>query len=283
VAEVLRIAMSRSERMESGVNCMAHGRVADKRILVTGGASGLGAAFCRRLAGEAARVFIGDVDTVRGRALANEIGGQFLELDVTQEQAWQSAIAAIDAQAGGLDGLVNNAGIATSKGPEDIEGVLLDDLHRIFAVNVDGTILGCKHAIPLLARTGGGSIVNLSSIVALIPASFLIAYGASKATVAHTTRSVALHCARQGYRIRCNSVHPGQVRTPMMDGIIERIARERAIGTEQATQIFLKQIPLGAFQEEADIAHAVLYLLSDESRFVTGTQLVVDGGMTLSN
>jgi NAD(P)-dependent dehydrogenase (short-subunit alcohol dehydrogenase family) len=261
----------------------APGRVQGKRILVTGGATGLGAAFVRRLAEEGASLFIGDIDAGSGKALATEVSGTFVALDVASESSWQDAIATIAALAGGLDGLVNNAGIATSKGAEDIEGIELEDLHRIFAVNVDGTILGCKHAIPLMAKSGAGSIVNLSSIAALIPASFVISYGASKATIAHTSRSVALHCAQRGYGIRCNSVHPGQIRTPMMNSIIERVGRDTNMGQSAAEKIFLGQIPLGKFQDPEDIAHVVLFLLSDEARFITGSQIVVDGGMTLSN
>ena len=259
------------------------GRVQAKRILVTGGAAGLGAAFVRRLAEEGALVIVADIRDVDGQALAAEVGGVYQHLDVTSEADWKMALARIEQEFGGLDGLVNNAGIASSKGTEDIEGIALDDLHRIFAVNVDGTVLGCKHAIPLMARTGPGAIVNLSSIAALIPAAFVISYGASKATIAHITRSVAMHCAQRGYGIRCNSVHPGQIRTEMMNTIIDRVGRETNMGLTAAEEVFLSQIPLGQFQEPADIAHAVLFLLSDEARFVTGTQTVVDGGMTLSN
>lgn len=259
------------------------GRVHGKRILITGGATGLGAAIARRLAAEGAVVLIADIAEAEGGRLATELGGQFHRLDVSSEEGWRHVIAAIDKDHGGLDGLVNNAGIAASRGGEDIERIEMDDFHRIFAVNVDGTVLGCKHAIPLMARSGPGSIVNLSSIAALIPAAFVIAYGASKATIAHLSRSVALHCAQAGYGIRCNSVHPGQVRTAMMEGIIERVGRETNMGTAAAGQLFDAQIPLGRPQEPEDIAHAVLFLMSDESRFVTGTQLVVDGGMTLSN
>ena len=259
------------------------GRVQAKRILVTGGAAGLGAAFVRRLAEEGALVIVADIRDVDGQALAAEVGGVYQHLDVTSEADWKMALARIEQEFGGLDGLVNNAGIASSKGTEDIEGIALDDLHRIFAVNVDGTVLGCKHAIPLMARTGPGAIVNLSSIAALIPAAFVISYGASKATIAHITRSVAMHCAQRGYGIRCNSVHPGQIRTEMLNTIIDRVGRETNMGLTAAEEVFLSQIPLGQFQEPADIAHAVLFLLSDEARFVTGTQIVVDGGMTLSN
>ncbi|WP_188062827.1 SDR family NAD(P)-dependent oxidoreductase [Sphingobium sp. KCTC 72723] len=259
------------------------GRVNGKRILVTGGGSGLGAAFVTRLAEEGARLFIADIDMSSGEALARATGGTFLPLDVSDEDAWVSAIATVERDAGGLDGLVNNAGLASSKGGEDIETIDLTDLHRIFAVNVDGTILGCKHAIPLMSRSGGGSIVNLSSIAALIPAAFVVSYGASKATVAHLTRSIAMHCAGKGQAIRCNSVHPGQVRTAMMESIIARMGQDTNMGQAKAEQTFLDQIPLRKFQEAIDIANAVLFLLSDEARFITGTQLIVDGGMTLSN
>ncbi len=260
-----------------------NGRAQAKRVLVTGGAAGLGAAIARRLASEGAVVLVADIAETAGAALASEIGGHFYRLDVSSEPDWQAVIAAIARDFGGLDALVNNAGIASSKGGEDIERIELADLHRIFAINVDGTILGCKHAIPLMAKSGRGSIVNLSSIAALIPAAFVIAYGASKATIAHTTRSVALHCAQAGYGIRCNSVHPGQVRTAMMNDIIERVGRETNMGADAAGTLFDSQIPLGCAQEPEDIAHAVLFLVSDESRFVTGTQLIVDGGMTLTN
>jgi 3(or 17)beta-hydroxysteroid dehydrogenase len=259
------------------------GRVAGKRVLITGGAGGLGAAIARRLAEQGAVVLIGDVQDDAGRALASELRGTYYPLDVSSEAQWQSVIDAVRHDFGGLDALVNNAGIAHSRGGEDIERIEIDDLHRIFAVNVDGTVLGCKHAIPLMAKSGPGAIVNLSSIAALIPAAFVISYGASKATIAHVTRSVAIHCAQAGYGIRCNSVHPGQIRTAMMNSIIERVGRETNMGTDAAGTLFNAQIPLGRPQEPEDIAHAVLFLISDESRFVTGTQLVVDGGMALSN
>jgi len=263
------------------------GRVAGKRILVTGGAGGLGAACARRLSDEGAVVIIADLLDDAGGQLAQEVGGHYRRLDVTSEEEWSAFSLGLKRDFGGLDGLVNNAGIASSRGGEDIESITLEDLHRIFAVNVDGTVLGCKYGIPLMVEgaSGGvpGSIVNLSSIAALIPASFLVAYGASKATVAHITRSVAMHCAERGYGIRCNSLHPGIVRTAMMNGIIDRVGRERNLGAEQAGAMFEGQVPLGRPQEPEDIANAALFLLADESRFMTGIQLIVDGGMMLCN
>jgi len=263
------------------------GRVAGKRILVTGGAGGLGAACARRLADEGALVIIADLLDDAGEQLAQELGGHYRRLDVSSDGEWSALAFGLKRDFGGLDGLVNNAGIASSKGGEDVESIAMEDLHRIFAVNVDGTVLGCKYGIPLMVGDASdgvrGSIVNLSSIAALIPASFLLAYGASKATVAHITRSVAMHCAERGYGIRCNSLHPGIVRTDMMNGIIDRVGRERNLEVEQAGAAFESQVPLGCPQEPEDIASAALFLLSDESRFITGTQLIVDGGMTLCN
>lgn len=258
------------------------GRVFGKTILVTGGSAGLGAAFVRRLTEEGAKVYIADIDAEAGEALAEQTKQQYVHLDVTNEAQWCEVLKMIE-NSGGLNGLVNNAGIASSKAAEDIEGFELDDFRRIFSVNVEGTLLGCKHAIPVMARSGGGSIVNLSSIAGLIPSDFVISYGASKATVAHSTRSVAMHCAKKGYGIRCNSVHPGQIRTAMMNGIFDSVSDAINIAKDSAEALFLAQIPLGKFQEAEDIAHAVLFLLSDEARYITGTQLVVDGGMTLSN
>jgi 3(or 17)beta-hydroxysteroid dehydrogenase len=263
------------------------GRVAGRRILVTGGVRGLGAACARRLSDEGARVIIADLFDDAGERLAQEIGGHYRRLDVSSEEEWSALSLGLKRDFGGLDGLVNNAGIASSKAGEDVQRIALEDLHRIFAVNVDGTVLGCKYCIPLMVGDSSGavpgSIVNLSSIAALIPASFLVAYGASKSTVAHITRSVAMHCAERGYGIRCNSLHPGIVRTEMMNGIIDRVGRESNLGAEQAGAMFEAKVPLGCPQEPEDIANAALFLLSDESRFITGTQLIVDGGMTLCN
>jgi 3(or 17)beta-hydroxysteroid dehydrogenase len=283
----VRIQLGTEGEDHSMMNQARSGRVAGKRILVTGGAGGLGAACARRLSDEGAVVVIADLHEDAGEHLAQELGGHYRRLDVSSEKEWSALSLDLKRDFGGLDGLVNNAGVASSKGGEDVESIDLEDLHRIFAVNVDGTVLGCKYGIPLMVGNGSngvpGSIVNLSSIAALIPASFLLAYGASKATIAHISRSVAMHCAERGYGIRCNSLHPGMVRTAMMNRIIDRVGRDRNLGADQAGALFDAQVPLGRPQEPQDIAHAALFLLSDESRFVTGTQLVVDGGMTLSN
>jgi NAD(P)-dependent dehydrogenase (short-subunit alcohol dehydrogenase family) len=257
------------------------GRLDGKRIVVTGGATGLGAAIVERIVTEGGAIVIADINNDAGEALAAKLGQYFFSLDVTSESQWQK-LAQYLTDSGGFNGLVNNAGLADSKSREDIEGIDIDDLHRIFSVNVDGVTLGCKHLIPVLAKSGG-SIVNLSSIAALVPTEFLVSYGASKAAVAHITRSVARHCANLNYRIRVNSLHPGQVNTPMLDKIKDRMTVASGLDKTALNQELLSRIPLGEWQEEIDIANGALFFLSDESRFVTGTQLVVDGGMSLTS
>jgi len=258
-------------------------RLSGKRILITGAAGGLGEAIVRRLAAEGAQIAIGDIDRTSGMAIAEELGGIFFPLDVSNEADWAAAIAQLEKAWGGLDGLVNNAGTLASKGGWDVETVLAEDFNRIMAINVTGTVLGCKTAIPLMAKSGAGSIVNMSSIAALVPTDFLLAYGASKAAVRHVTKSIALHCTNKGYKIRCNSVHPGNVMTTMMRQIVDTKATENGLTFEAMEALFIQKIPMGAWQEPDDIASAVIYLLSDEARYVTGTKLVVDGGMALVN
>lgn len=249
------------------------GRVSGKVIIVTGAAAGLGAAIAERLTEEGATVVRTDIAG----------GSGAVRQDVTDEAQWQDLVTNVVKQHGRLDGLVNNAGIADGKGPPDPEHALADDWRRIYTVNVEGVFLGCKHAIPAIAAAGGGSIVNMSSIGALVPTPFLSAYGASKAAVMHYSRTVALHCCEQGHAIRCNSVHPGQVRTPMHVELMARTAAELGLNDEQAAEAFLSKVPMKKWQEAVDIANGVLFLMSDESRFVTGTSLVIDGGMSLTN
>jgi len=256
-------------------------RVQEKVALVTGGASGLGAAIIRRLVSEGAKVTITDRQADAGRALGQELGCDFLEQDVTDEKRWEAVIAQVEKRHGALHILVNNAGI---EGPLDIadpESTRLSDWQAIQRVNVEGVFLGCRAAIPALRRAGGGAIINLSSDAGLVATPDGVAYGASKAAVRHLTTSVALHCARNGSRIRCNSVHPGVILTPMVHRIIRDLAKKRGVPVEQVLQEFKAEIPQGEFQEPEDIAHAVLFLASDEARHITGLAMVVDGGCLL--
>lgn len=258
------------------------GRVSGRVALVTGAAKGLGLAIAARLREEGAQVVMTDIDPA-GQTEAEAIGATFVVQDVSSEEGWIDMKARVDKAFGALHILVNNAGIEGRSGaPRDPEGTSLADWNAIFAVNTAGTFLGCKHMIPLIGASGGGSIVNLSSVAALVPTPFLIAYGASKAAIQQFTTSVALHGARSGAGIRCNSVHPGQVRTPMLSNLFGTMAAEQGVSVEQLIEGFVAtNIPLGRLQEPIDIANLVLFLASDESRYITGQAIACDGGYTL--
>lgn len=256
------------------------GRVKNKRVLVTGGASGLGKAIATLLVNEGAKVTITDVSRDSGISVAKEIGAQFLYQDVTDETAWQEIISSVAKEHGGLDVLVNNAGIATNTGANDPENASLESWNRVFSVNAASVFLGCKYAIAEMRKSGNASIINMSSIAANVATPFLTAYGASKAAVKQLTMSVAVHCAQNRYGIRCNSVHPGQIMTPMLEALFDEVAETANLPGDAVQNEFLQKIPLGEFGTPEDIAFAVLYLASDESRHVTGAQFAVDGGMS---
>lgn len=250
------------------------GRVAGKRALVTGAASGLGRATAIMLAREGARVALTDINEAGGRAAQAEIGGHsvFLPHDVTQEADWQRVYGAVEAQFGGLEILVNSAGIGMGK---TIEELTMEDWRRVHAVDLDSVFLGCKYGVPLIARSGGGSIVNISSIAGIIAGHNMAGYNSAKAAVRMLSKSVALHCARQGYNIRCNSVHPTFIDTPMVQSMLV------AGGDPAKVRRKLEaQVPLGRIGEPDDIAWAIVYLASDESKFMTGAEMVIDGGIT---
>ncbi|HEY4919235.1 MAG TPA: glucose 1-dehydrogenase [Xanthobacteraceae bacterium] len=247
------------------------GRVQDKVALITGGASGIGFATADLFAREGAKVVIGDIDRIAAERAVVTLGASFLALDVTREDDWIAVTDAVVREHGRLDILVNNAGIALS---QDFETTTLDDWRRVMAVNLDGVFLGCKHAVRVM-KAGGGAIVNLSSVAGLIGDPRLAAYCASKGGVRLLTKSVALHCARRGYGIRCNSVHPSFVETPMLDAMLAR-ARD----PEKARAGYAAAAPLGRIAQPNDVAQMILFLASDESAFTTGAEFVVDGGLT---
>ena len=249
-------------------------RLSGKTAFVTGAASGLGRAIAHRFAAEGARVALADTDEASGRAVAAEIGapGLFLAHDVTSEAAWIRNLLAAVAAFGRLDILVNNAGI----GPVgNIEKTSLEEWRRVHRVNLDGVFLGCKHGIPHLRAAGGGAIINMSSVAGLMGTPTLCAYGSSKAAVRQLTKSVALHCAARGDSIRCNSIHPAFTATPMVERMV---AGSRA--PAETRRALAAQIPLGRLGEAEEVAALALYLASDESRFVTGAEFVIDGGIT---
>jgi len=247
-------------------------RLEGKVALVTGGGSGLGAAAVRRMHAEGAFVWITDRIVEGGEALAKELGERavFRQLDVTKEAAWIEAIAAIEAAHGKLDILVNNAGVGVVA---DIESTTIEQWRFVHAVNVEGTFFGCKHGIRLMKKTGG-SIINVSSVAGMAGDPNLTAYCSSKGAVRTLTKSVALHCARKKYGIRVNSIHPAFIDTPMVDAIVAV-----SMDQEKARAGLARAIPLGRIGEPNDVAAAVAYLASDDAKFVTGTELVIDGGL----
>jgi 3(or 17)beta-hydroxysteroid dehydrogenase len=250
------------------------GRVEGKVALITGGASGLGRASATMLAAEGAKVTIADVNETGGREVAETIGpaALFVRLDVTDEASWIAAIEQTVEAFGGLDVLVNSAGVGVVK---DVEQTTLEEWRFVNSVNLDGVFLGCKHAIGAMKARGGGSIINLSSVSGLVGGHNLAAYNASKGGVRLLTKSVALHCARAGYNIRCNSVHPTFIDTPMVQ---EMIAAGR--DPDKVRQSLERQIPLGRIGRPDEVASGIVYLASDESSFMTGTEFVLDGGIT---
>ena len=242
-------------------------RLQGKIALITGAGSGIGFAIAQLFAEQGASVVLTDVNaaSVAEKLASLERADQHfcLTLDVSSEPDWERVFAAAMKKYQRVDVVVNNAGIAAEG---SIEDVTLESWRRVMSVNLDGTFLGCKHAVRNM-KGNGGSIVNVSSVGALKASLTGPAYGASKAGVWNLTRTVALSCARNGYQIRCNSLHPGLTRTPMMDRASPEMLERLKAG-----------IPMGRLAEPTDIAQAALYLASSESQYVTGTSLVVDGG-----
>lgn len=258
----------------------AMARLNGKVAIVTGGAAGIGKGVATRLAADGARVFITDMQGKLGRETAEEGGFTFLDQDVSDEARWPAVITAVEDAAGRLDILVNNAGIlgSTNNTPESTQ---LSDWRRIFAVNLEGVFLGCRAAIPAMRRAGGGSIVNMSSITSRMATSSIAPYGASKAAIQQFTKSVAEYCAQQKLNIRCNSVHPGFVQTAAQLEGNKEIAKTRGLALDAIVAAVKGRVPLGDYGSADDIGAAVAYLVSDDARYVTGTRLYVDGGVSM--
>ena len=248
------------------------GRLAGKVALVTGGGSGLGAADCEALAAEGARVIVTDVNLAAAQKVAVRIGGEAiaLALDVADEAQWIAIYAEIEKRFGALHVLVNNAGVVVNA---DVEETSLEKFRWVNAIMTDGVFLGMKHAIPLMNRSGGGSIINMSSVGALLGYPIFFAYSAAKGAVRSMTKSVAVMCQVKGYAIRCNSIHPGAIETPMVQEAEGRVG--------QAKDIPDGVLPFGTPGHPKDVAAMVVFLASDESRFITGAELVVDNGVSI--
>lgn len=253
------------------------GRISGKIALVTSGASGIGKGIATLLAKEGAKVIVDDLNPTAGEAVIDEIrkaGGNacFLPLNVAKEDEWKKTMAAIKEHDGRLDIVVNNAGIAYEG---TVETTSLEDWRRVESINLDGVFLGTKYAIEAMRELNGGdggSIVNMCSSSALVGIPNLTAYGATKGGVKMLTKSAALHCARSGYKIRVNSVCPGYIWTPL----VEELTRTNKEAYNHLVDIH----PLGHLGTPEDVAYGVLYLASSESKFVTATELVIDGGYT---
>ncbi|MBL0927512.1 MAG: SDR family oxidoreductase [Phycisphaerales bacterium] len=258
-------------------------RLQDRVVLVTGAARGIGLACARAMAREGARVVLTDLDDAGCQRAAGEIGprASWLRLDVREEADWSRAMARVVGDLGRLDVLVNNAGITgfvppAPPGPQDPEFASLEAWRYVHATNLDGVFLGCKHAIGAMKppRGRGGSIVNISSRSGQVGIPHAAAYASSKAGVRNHSKSVALYCAEKGYGIRCNSVHPAAVLTPMWDPMLgEGAEREKAIDE------LGREVPLGRMGRPEEVADLVVFLASDESSYITGAELVIDGGV----
>jgi NAD(P)-dependent dehydrogenase (short-subunit alcohol dehydrogenase family) len=251
-------------------------RVAGKQAFITGAAGGLGAAIARMLARHGCKVFLTDLDAGAVAALSHQINAETgatrawsAAQDVCDAERWPEVLAEAADAMGGLSVLVNNAGIGALGG---VEALPLKDWRRVMNVNVEAVYQGCKHALPLLKQSTPASIINISSLAAFKVDPDYTVYNASKAAVASLSKSVAIDCARQQVDVRCNSVHPAFIRT----GIVEPFFRE--LGEDEAVRKLTRGIPMRRLGEVDDVAYAVLYLASDESRYITASELRLDGG-----
>ena len=262
------------------------GRVEGKIAIVTGGGTGIGRAAATRLVEEGAKLIIAEFNSETGQAAADDLGkdAAFIQHDVRDEASWQSLMAAVAREHGRPDILINNAGILATTINQTLAETEMDEWRAIQAVNVEGVFLGCKYGVAAMTAdsgrkkggAGGGAIVNMSSMAGLIGPPIAVAYGASKGAVRQLTKSVAIDCARKGLGIRCNSVHPGIIRTEMGDAVMDLGGGDPA--PKWAASI--RRIPMGEAGQAVDVANCILFLASDEARHVTGVELVVDGGIT---
>jgi NAD(P)-dependent dehydrogenase (short-subunit alcohol dehydrogenase family) len=253
-------------------------RLKGKIALITGAAQGLGFAMARMFVAEGARVAMTDVNGDGVRAAASAFGDAAIAIphDVTNVDQWQDVCAQTTTHFGGFNLLVNNAGIGLLG---TVEACSIEDWRRVHAIDLDGVFYGCKYALPHMAKycaASGtrGSILNISSIAGVIAAPDYAAYNSAKAAVKHLSKSVALHCAKEGYAITCNSVHPVFIDTPILDSIGNPNNRDAALAK------LGRQIPLGKVGEPDDVAYGAVYLCSDEAKFVTGSELHIDGGIS---
>ena len=252
------------------------GRVKDKVVVITGAGSGLGKADAHRLSEEGAKLVLTDINEKEGRRTVDECEGEaiFFAQDVKDESSWPRLIEATITAFGRLDVLVNNAGNAHIA---NIESASTDQWHDILRVHLDGTCFGCRSAIPEMTKSGGGSIINMSSVAALVGLSPYLAYSTAKGGIRSMTKSIAIYCREQKNFIRCNSIHPGSISTPMVHAALETLSGINLMEQEdpEATR---KAMGIG---EPLDVANMVLFLASEESKHINGAELVIDNGATV--
>ena len=252
-------------------------RVNGKVAVVTGAASGLGYSAAVKLLEEGAKVILTDINQEvldsmdeRLNAFSSSQYGTYHH-DVSSEESWKEIIDKVELEHSSINILVNSAGISLGA---DIVSTDYEVWKKVHEVNLDSVFLGCKYATPVMAKQGSGSIINISSISGIVAGWNTAAYNSSKAAVRHLTKSVALYCAKKGYDVRCNSLHPAFVNTPILDPL------KQAFGEDEAVRKLARQIPINRIGEPEDVAYAILYLASDESKFMTGTEIVLDGGLS---
>jgi 3(or 17)beta-hydroxysteroid dehydrogenase len=250
------------------------GRVQGKVVIITGAASGLGEAGARMLAAEGASVIMTDINEPRGRAIADEIGAEFVTQDVSDEDSWPALVDHVMEQHGRLDVLVNNAGIAIIA---NVVRTTTEIWRRTLAVHLDGTFFGCRTAVPAMKQSGGGSIINISSTAALVGVAPFFAYSAAKGGIRSLTKSLAVDCRQRKNGIRCNSIHPGSIDTPLAERALEGL-QNIVLPEDEKREAARTALGLG---EPSDVAYMVVFLASDESKHVNGAELVVDNGETV--
>lgn len=248
------------------------GKLEGRIALVTGGGSGLGKADCLRLAEEGAVVYVTDVNADAAAAVAAQIGAAAvaLRLDVGSEADWQAVYDRIAKDHGRLDILVNNAGIVVVADPE---ATTVEQFDRVMDIMCKGVFLGCKHGLPLLAKSDNGSIINMCSTASHFGFAPFFAYSAAKGAVRSMSKAIAVHCQDQGYKVRCNTLHPSLIETPMVQNVEGRVGEEHDIPEGV--------LPAGATGAPSDVANLIVYLCSDEARFLTGGEYLIDNGLSI--
>ena len=252
-------------------------RLQNKIALITGAAQGIGLATAKLFAKNGAKVLLTDINEeevlIQSEKMRLDYPDQILAIkhDVTSADDWKTAVNYIDSKLGGINILVNNAGIMAVG---TIEDETFEQWKHVHNIDLDSVFLGCKYTIPIMKKQKNGSIINVSSISGIIAGHNLAAYNSAKAGVRHLSKSVAVHCAREKNDIRCNSIHPVFIDTNLLEGLYKKLGKEKAI------EKLSRQIPMGKIGEPNDVAFAILYLASDESKFVTGTEIRIDGGIS---